>query len=404
MAQGWDRARPRRKRLLRIFARSAGRLQTTHSLGGSLRTGSPDFLPMLADLRRLQDAGALRITASNGGREARAAIATDVAEVPSLRPVAARVQWMLGVDAGARDVAVVYGHRSRRPGRDEIPLQTRSLLGALLAVAVSIGLPDEDVRALPTVREPGSPKPVIVIRSGAARPSSSYVEIRTDGRWFWTEDADIVSKTGFTVLELPKAIAESTHGQSVPVLTIPTGKAHPAWLEAADRAPSGQADEGPARGPPGAWHQTRRSSSDPRGSVCPGGGCAPAGGADCRTRCGATPLPRAAPSGRSAERTGWIPALRVTSCVKAARAFRLIMRSIVQRSREEGLNRRRPAGRTGPMRMATACAAVPLTFQQPVRVGRAGRPPPVHGAESAATPGSVLPSSHSRKAPPAVET
>jgi hypothetical protein len=85
------------------------------------------------------------------------------------------------------------------------------------------------------------------------------------------------------------------------------------------------------------------------------------------------------------------------------------MRSIVQPRREEWLNaERRTMRRTGvtrgEIRMPRACARRALTFQQPMAASEATVPARDHVFVNATTPGNGFPSSHSRKAPPAVET
>ena len=47
--------------LLRLTAQSVGPFQNTHPLGGMNRSGSPEFLALLALLRTLQEGGALRV-------------------------------------------------------------------------------------------------------------------------------------------------------------------------------------------------------------------------------------------------------------------------------------------------------------------------------------------------------
>jgi hypothetical protein len=53
-------------------------------------------------------------------------------------------------------------------------------------------------------------------------PEESYASVEVAGRWYWIDIGDFESKQTFTILELLKSVAESTHGQNAPVLTIPT--------------------------------------------------------------------------------------------------------------------------------------------------------------------------------------
>jgi hypothetical protein len=123
-------------------------------------------------------------------------------------------------------VEVVYGVPQGQARAREIPVLTRSLLHVLNAIAAEIELPDEDIRARrapPTLREPGNPRPSIIIRSAAAQPAASYAAVLVGGTWYWVDDQDYASKLAFTILELLKSIAEGARGSAPPVLTIPTG-------------------------------------------------------------------------------------------------------------------------------------------------------------------------------------
>lgn len=212
--------------LLRLAARSIGPLQNTHPLGGADRSGSPDFLPVLRDLRAIQEAGALRVRHRREKEGARVFLAFDTRHAPSVRGLVSRVLRQLAVDPSAREVEVVYGADRGRARAREIPVLTRSLLNVLSAVAAEVEVQDEDVRAgrtTATLREPGGPRPAIVVRTGPAVPAAAYASVRVADRWHWVDGADFESKKAFSILEILKSIAEGGRGVPVPVLTIPAG-------------------------------------------------------------------------------------------------------------------------------------------------------------------------------------
>jgi hypothetical protein len=213
--------------LLRLVAQSVGGIQNTHPLGGPSRSGSPDFLPLLAELRALQEGGALRVRIlRDRQRSDRVFFLLHTPSSGPLRRSAERVYQMLSLDPAAREFEVIYGeggdgHRSRA-----IPVLTRSLLTALYAVAAEIDLRDADIatrRAAPTLRGPTHPQPSIIIRSGPSEPDRSYTAVQIDGTWYWVDDTDFESKLSFTILEMLRSVAESSRGPSPPVLTIPAG-------------------------------------------------------------------------------------------------------------------------------------------------------------------------------------
>ncbi|TDG33474.1 hypothetical protein [Paracraurococcus ruber] len=212
--------------LFRLIAQAIGPLQNTHPLGGPNRSGSAEFPLLLARLLRLQEGGALRVRVRREKESARVYLAFDTRHVPAMRGLVAEVYRMLSVDPSAEEVEVIYGVAQSQPRAREIPVLTRSLLNVLYAIAAEIELPDSDIaamRAPPTLREPGNPRPSILVRSGPAAPAGSYVSVRIGDAWYWVEDTDYQSKLAFSILELLKSIAEGARGASLPVLTIPTG-------------------------------------------------------------------------------------------------------------------------------------------------------------------------------------
>ncbi len=210
--------------LFRLVAQSIGPLQNTHPLGGPSRSGSPDFLLLLEHLRALQEAGVLRIRLRREKEAARVFLSFDTRHAPSTRDLVSRTYRLLGIDPATQEFEVVYGPGENRTR--EIPMLTRSLLNVLSAVAVEIQVPEEDVRegrTVATLREPGDPRPSIVVHSGRSEPPASYAAVRVADRWYWVDGADFTSKVAFSLLEILKSIAESTRGLPTPVLTIPTG-------------------------------------------------------------------------------------------------------------------------------------------------------------------------------------
>ena len=212
--------------LFRLAAQSIGPLQNTHPLGGPDRSGSPEFLRLLGALRTLQEAGALRVRLRREKEAARVFLAFETRHAPSMRGLVSRVVRLLGIDPSSREVEVVYGADQVRTRAREIPVLTRSLLNVLFAVAAEVEVPEEDVRAgrtSATLREPGDPRPSIVVRTGPSEPAAAYAAVRVEGRWYWVDGADFESKKAFAILEVLRSIAEGGRGVPAPVLTIPAG-------------------------------------------------------------------------------------------------------------------------------------------------------------------------------------
>jgi hypothetical protein len=173
--------------LFRLIAQSVGPLQNTRPLGDASRSGSADFLLLLDHLRRLQEAGALRVRLRREREGARVFLSFDTRHAPSTRDLVSRVFRLLGVDPTAREFEVVYGPDPGQTRTREIPMLTRSLLNVLFAVAAEIQVPEEDVRAgrtAATLRQPGSPRPNIVVHTSESEPAASYAAVRIGDRWY----------------------------------------------------------------------------------------------------------------------------------------------------------------------------------------------------------------------------
>ena len=209
--------------LFRLVAQRVGPLENTHPLGGSDRSGSPQFAQMLEDLRVLQEAGVLRVRVQRDKEKPRLYLYFDTHLAPATEAVAARVCHLLEIDCKS-ELELVYGDHLQELGGNKIPVRMRSLLGVLMAVAAEIQVPEEDVRDGETIetRELRSRRPIIVIHAGPIKPAASYVAAHIDGKWFWVERTDFPSKVAFTILEVLKSVAESPSAIAPPVLTIPT--------------------------------------------------------------------------------------------------------------------------------------------------------------------------------------
>ena len=213
-------------KLFRMVMQSIGPLQNTHPLAGARRSGSRDFLPLLELLRQLQEGGALRVRLRRERDATRAFLVFETRHAPEMRRLVAEVYRLLAIDPSARELEVIYGTTLEQSRRPEIPVLTRSLLNILSAVAAEFDVPEEEVRAgraLPTLREPGAPRPIIIVHSGASPPADSYSAVQLKGRWYWVAADDYESKVAFSILELLKSVAESAKGAAPPVLTIPAG-------------------------------------------------------------------------------------------------------------------------------------------------------------------------------------
>jgi hypothetical protein len=207
---------------------NAGRIQPTPGSQSTLPVGSPEFFELLADLRTLQEGGALsfRFTApKTKPKEDPHVFLTILSDRGgALTTVAARARALLGIGPG--EAEVVYGRVARGP--HQIAMLTRSFIGILTSVSAFIDVPEEDVEAHRVLPSPGyvtnGERPVVIVRTSASRPQSGYAAVAVEyrDRWFWIDDSDFESKDAFrTMLTLMQLAEGGSNPAKAPVLTIP---------------------------------------------------------------------------------------------------------------------------------------------------------------------------------------
>ena len=123
-----------------------------------------------------------------------------------------------------REVELVYGLHAPAPG--QVAILTRSMLGVLGEVAISIEVPSDDVmrgRTVPTIGAIGIERgPAITVHSGRVAPQDSFVAAEYRGTWFWIANDDFASKLAFSVIQILFATAKVGHTPGA-IITIPAG-------------------------------------------------------------------------------------------------------------------------------------------------------------------------------------
>jgi hypothetical protein len=211
--------------LLRLGVQRIGSLRNTSPLSGELGKASPDFFPLLADLRALQIQGALSLRTVGEKDGLHVFLVFPEREEESVRRLSTEVRHLLGINARTTEVEVVFGSVPRSSGR--LGLVTRSILGMMSEVSARIEVPKQDVqsgRTIPAIPHVlTDPLPVITVRVGPQEPARSYVSLRFGDEWFWIDETDFNSKVAFTILETLRTVAESGTVPQAPVITIPAG-------------------------------------------------------------------------------------------------------------------------------------------------------------------------------------
>jgi hypothetical protein len=184
-----------------------------------------DFQRAAVLLRELQLRQAVRLSLDEDGR----IYAQPEASVePELAAKARELGELLGLQRGLKRLA--FGPPRVDPPPGHITLMPRSLMGALYFLSQGVEAPEEHERAgiVTVTREPGGERfdwnrvlmGTFRVRSGREAPATATLRVPHRGYWFWIDDADLESKTTFSLVSLLFAL-QSGEGQApVPMLAI----------------------------------------------------------------------------------------------------------------------------------------------------------------------------------------
>jgi len=214
--------------VLRFCAHSINGLRNDYGGPARERAADKDFYPLLAALKRIQNAGAL------GFRVLRGADGSDVIINFPLKvdpQVLSDIQFVLDklqLEPNVREYNLGYGLVPS--GRKEIAMLTRSIFDILIDVASHIEVPAEHVQeqrvnnTIPAASDVDSALHHLVrVQSSKQRPKDTMVMTRYRDYWFWIDDRDQVSKRLFSFLMFILALTETGDRATAPLVTIPTG-------------------------------------------------------------------------------------------------------------------------------------------------------------------------------------
>jgi len=194
---------------------------------GGVTPPDPDFLRVLALLRKIQLSGAvaLRVVQDTQKRETSLLTfrAKDVA--PATLDDIHELRRLLRLDPNAGEFNLVFGASATNDR--EVAVLTRSLLHLMQTMASQIEVPAEDLaqtRAVPgwegAIDQAGVAR-LINIRSSSSKPSDAFAVIDYRGHWFWIDDRDLKSKRVFAFMMMLFTLAETGEKENLPLITIP---------------------------------------------------------------------------------------------------------------------------------------------------------------------------------------
>jgi hypothetical protein len=135
---------------------------------------------------------------------------------------------LLGLNPERQQFEITYG---MLPGSDgEISLLTRSILQIMIALAIEVQVPMQDViegRTVPGDNQGEKADPeegrLIDIKFSEQKPDNAFTSVNYRDHWFWIDDRDFKSKRTFAFLMVLFSLTETGSQEGLPLVTIPAG-------------------------------------------------------------------------------------------------------------------------------------------------------------------------------------
>lgn len=216
-------------RVMRISVEQANYLHNAPTASGPTPVKPPeyeDFKIVSEELRRLQQTNGLDLVLEDDN----VAMIFDESRISSSD--AQRIRKSLGVDPYS-DSILFTNKPTRNRAKNELYLQTRSLVGILFFLSHNVEVPQSDIDkglVTQTVNSDGTPfdwngvsGDLLRVHHSATPPSNAFVKIRYRNSWFYIEDNDLDSKSTFMLLNQLFNLLAGDVKKAAPVLTIPVG-------------------------------------------------------------------------------------------------------------------------------------------------------------------------------------
>ena len=196
---------------------------------GRLSPPDPEFLRVLALMRKLQLAGTVGMRVQVDAKQQQSALLTfRTSEVtPETKADSLELRKLLRLDPNAGSFRLVFGGAASDD--KEVAVLTRSIINLMQTMASHAQVPPEHVtegRVAPGIdsvsKDPNDPR-LIRIRCDAKKPpaADSFVSVRFRDNWFWIDDRDLKSKRTFAFMMMLFTLADTGEKENLPLVTIP---------------------------------------------------------------------------------------------------------------------------------------------------------------------------------------
>lgn len=216
-------------RILRVVVQGINGVMNAPGASGPTPSAVPEFetfMHVTKLLRKLQVDNQLALGAEKDGEATKFVISLGVESETSRE-----LKELLKLDAKASKFDLKIGVGAGKPG--EIILSTRSVLAVMFYLSQSVEPPESDIeagRVTVTRSADGTPfdwskvlGQTIRIRTEGGTGAGAAVSVNYRGSTFFIDDADLPSKSTFSLLTQLFALQSGDQKGAVPTLTIPLG-------------------------------------------------------------------------------------------------------------------------------------------------------------------------------------
>ena len=202
-------------------------LKNQESSIGGVKPPDPDFMRVLALMRKIQISGAVALRVKQDTDKQQTSLLTlrtkDVP--PETLDDIHELRGLLKLDPDASEFKLVFG--ASAASDKEVAVVTRSLMQQMATMASQVDAPVEDIkqsRATPgweEVHDNTNAVRLIQIHSSKNAPPDAFAAINYRGHWFWIDDCDLKSKRVFAFMMMLFTLAETGEKEPLPLVTIP---------------------------------------------------------------------------------------------------------------------------------------------------------------------------------------
>ena len=228
-SSGWST-----ERVIRLCVEDINGIDNAAKASGPTPSEPPDisaFNELVTILASLEAKGGLSITESSNQTKS-TKYTVEFSPEKEFASEINKLRQVLGIvgATGSNPKLVEIGDKTYK---DAIEVQTRSFMGVMYFLALSIEVPEEDVNQQKVATTPlgngdsfdwGKVTGKLAkISSSSSKPSNAAIAVNYRGWWFYVADSDVTTKATFQLLGQLFALQSRDKKGSSPLLTLPIG-------------------------------------------------------------------------------------------------------------------------------------------------------------------------------------